>query len=342
MKICQVLASRGTGGLERHFTDLCNQLSLHHQVIAVAHPEFCRRLRQEVRLETVDLTGWRRNPVTLLRLALCIRRHRPDIVHAQANKAAAMVAAVRFALGDARRVATVHNLKRDCSMFRSFDRVIAVSRRAARQIGHDRVDVVYNGIAESADAEPLIGVGVTAPGGGAQTPTAIAVGRLVPAKGFDVLLHAWRGVDANLMIVGEGPQRARLESLINELALGDRVRLLGHRHDVPMLLAGADVVIISSQREGFSYVLAEALQARRVVISTRVPVADEVLPETFLVDTDKPAMLHAKITQVLGSPEQARAAFEPVWRYAAQTFTIERMTAQTEEVYRRALEVAQP
>ncbi len=341
MKICQVLASRGTGGLERHFADLCNELSLHHQVIAVAHPEFCRRLRQDVQLEAVDLTGWRRNPVTSLRLVLCIRRHHPDIVHAQANKAAAMVAAVRFALGGARRVATVHNLKRDCSMFRSFDRVIAVSRRAARQIGHDRVDVVYNGIALSADAEPLNGARVISPGG-VQTPTAIAVGRLVPAKGFDVLLQAWSGVDANLMIVGEGPQRARLESLINELALGDRVRLLGYRHDVPMLLAGADLVIISSRREGFSYVLAEALQARRVVISTRVPVADEVLPETFLVDTDQPAALHAKITQVLGSPEQAREAFETVWRYAAQTFTIERMTVQTEEVYRRALEGAQP
>lgn len=328
--------------MERHFVDLCNQLSLRHQVIAVAHPEFHGRLGPDVLLESLDMTGWRYHPLSLLRLVRCVRRHRPDIVHAQANKAAAMVAAVRLGLGGARRVATIHNLKRDRSMFHSFDRVIAVSRRAAQQINHDRVDVVYNGIAPSASAEPPSATVLGTPGGDAMPPTAIAVGRLVPAKGFDVLLRAWRGVDANLFIVGDGPQRSRLASLIDELALGDRVRLLGHQHDVPALLAGADVVIIASRREGFSYVLAEALQARRVVISTRVPVADEVLPEMFLVNTEDPAALGAKIIEVLESLEAARKACEPLWQYAAQTFTVERMAAQTEDVYRRALGGEQP
>ena len=82
--------------------------------------------------------------------------------------------------------------------------------------------------------------------------------------------------------------------------------------------------------------------SRRVIISTRVPVADEVLPETFLVTTEDPAALHTKITEVLGSLDKARKAFEPLWRYGAQTFTIERMAAQTEDVYRRALGGEQP
>lgn len=329
MKICQVLAGRGAGGLERHFVELCNHLAERHEVVAVAHPEFRTRLRAEVVHEGLDLTGWRYNPRSVLALLRCLRRHRPQIVHAQANKAAAMVAAVRFGLGDARRVATVHNLKRNNRAFRSFHRVIAVSRRTARQITHGRVDVIYNGIAAPATPTRDFASGASPPG-----PIVLSVGRLVPAKGFDVLLRAWVDIEARLFIAGEGPERHRLEKLIDELGLAHKVGLLGFRPDASALVSGADVVVIASRKEGFSYVFAEALCARRVVIATRVPVADEVLPDDFLVAPDDAAALHAKIVRVLNAPHEARAALEPLWRQAQKEFTIERMVAETENVYR--------
>jgi len=337
MKICQVLCSRGAGGLERHFVDLCNRLAERHDIIAIAHPEFRASLNAQVRFEPLDMSGWRYNPLVLTRLYGVLRRHHPDIVHAQANKAAAMVGLLRRAIR-AKRVATVHNLKRDTRMFRSFDQVIAVSRQAAAQLKHSHVEVIFNGIVPptlplKADHQYLCAsLGVELP-----QPTVISVGRLVPAKGFDVLLRAWTDVKASLVIVGDGPQRSALEKLARELALSDRVIFAGFRQDVPALLAGADLMVIASRNEGFPYVLVEGLHVRQVVVATRVPGAMDVLPESFMVDYGAPEQLAAAVRRVLADVEAARRIFAPVWELAARELSLARMAEKTEQVYQKAL-----
>ncbi len=102
-----------------------------------------------------------------------------------------------------------------------------------------------------------------------------AVGRLSGEKGFDVLIrsiHALvaRGLDANLVIVGEGGERTNLEHLIRELDLGDRVRLAGWQADVKGYFEAMDVFVLSSLREGLPNVLLEAMALGVPVISTRV------------------------------------------------------------------------
>jgi glycosyltransferase involved in cell wall biosynthesis len=102
-----------------------------------------------------------------------------------------------------------------------------------------------------------------------------AVGRLSGEKGFDVLIRsvrqlAARGVDANLVIVGEGGERANLEALIRELQLGDRVRLAGWQTDVRGYFEAMDVFALSSLREGLPNVVLEAMALEVPVVSTRV------------------------------------------------------------------------
>ena len=337
MKICQVLSSRGTGGLERHFVELCNHLAERHDVIAVAHPEFGGRLHERVCFEPLDMSGWRYHPLILARLYGVLRSHSPQIIHAQANKAAAM-AGILPHVGRAKRVATVHNLKRHTRMFRGFDQLIAVSRPAAAQLTHPHVEVIYNGI-----EPPLLPAGI---GSGylhealdreLAPPLVIAVGRLVPAKGFDQLLLAWKEMRASLVIVGDGPQRPQLEALIAELGLGGRVFLAGYRQDVPALLASADLMVIASRNEGFPYVLVEGLHVRQVIVATRVPGAVDVLPEEYMVDYGDPQQLAAVIRRVLQDREAARRDFAPVWEFAARELTVARMTEKTEQMYEKIL-----
>lgn len=337
MKICQLLCSRGTGGLERHFVELCNRLAERHQVIAVAHPEFGERLNAQVRFEPLDMSGWRYHPLVLARLHGILRRRKPDIVHAQANKAAAMAALLRPFVR-ATWVATVHNLKRDTRMFQPFDRVIAVSKQVAAQLDHPHVTVIYNGIepptlpAEAGYDYFRASLGMDLP-----PPVVIAAGRLVPAKGFGQLLRAWVDVPASLVIVGDGPQRGDLERLSRELGLEGRVTLAGYRRDVPALMASADLMVMPSRNEGFPYVLVEGLHLRRVIVATRVPGAVDVLPEAFLVEYGEPSQLAATIRRVLQDPAAAQRAFEPVWAMAARELTLARMVERTEQVYHQAV-----
>lgn len=340
MKICQILSGRGHGGLERHFVDLCDSLAERHQVIAIAHPEFRDRLSTKVHFEPLDMCGWRYHPLNLLRLYGVLRKHRPDIVHAQANKAAAMAGALRSLIA-AKWVATVHNLKRDTGMFSGFDQVIAVSKRAAVQLHHPHVTVIYNGIespaSHTSDASRTLGeiLGATLP-----APTVISVGRLVPAKGFDQLLRAWVDIPASLVIVGDGPRHSELAKLVQELSLGDRVLLAGFRRDVPALMVGADLMVMASRNEGFPYVLVEGLHVRQVIVATRVPGVEDVLPEEFLVNYGEPGQMAATIRRVLEDMEAARRAYVPVWEFAARELTLARMVERTEQVYREALAVS--
>jgi glycosyltransferase involved in cell wall biosynthesis len=312
-------------------------LAERHEVIAVAHPEFRDRLNERVRFEPLDMSGWRYQPLVLARLYGILRSHSPQIVHAQANKAAAMVG-ILPSIAQVKRVATVHNLKRSTRMFDSFDRLIAVSRQAAAQLSHPHVEVIYNGI-----APPVLPQGTghhylcSSLGVDAASPVVIAVGRLVPAKGFDQLVRLWQELRASLVIVGDGPERPRLEALIEELGVGDRVFLAGYRRDVPALMASADLMVIASRNEGFPYVLVEGLHVHQVIVATRVPGAVDVLPAEFMVDYGEPRQMADTIRRVLQDLEAARRAYADVWQYAARELTLECMVERTERVYREVV-----
>jgi glycosyltransferase involved in cell wall biosynthesis len=331
MRICEVLGGNEEGGLEKHFVELCNGLSEQHEVIAIAHEKYRSRFAGAVRFEALDLARSRRNPLALWQLMRKINAVAPDVVHCHAHKAAAMVGAMRRWIS-CPRVATAHGFKRDNSAFRGFDRVIAVSQGIAEHLADFPVTVVYNGI----HWPPVTGTQLAGPdpfpsGRGSERVQVLAVGRLVPEKGFDILLEAWQGLDADLLIVGEGPQRGALEARRLELGLQERTRLLGHRDDVPALIAAADLVVISSRRESFSYVMAETLLSRTPLVSTRVAGPREFLPPAGLCEGNAPA-LHRMLAQTLADPAAYGRVLEPVWARALEALHFDAMLDHTGQV----------
>ena len=332
MHICHIIASYGTGGMEGHIVTLCDALSEIHQVSVLAPPWFNGKFSDRVRVVSVSgLLGSRFNPFVRFSLWRQLRRLNPDVVHAHGGKAARFLA-TPLLFGRFKRVATVHGVKRRCSFLRQFDGIICVSKVVAEQLGNIPSDIILNGVAHSGNF----------PAGSTITHTpkrVIAVGRLAPVKGFDVLLNAWAHVkEAQLTLVGDGPERHALETLASKLKITDRVIFAGFRSDVPALLADSDLLVISSRREGMSLVFAEALHVRRQVVSVTTGCMRDLLPPGFLVPPENPTALAAAINHALDNWNAGTAQFEPLWEMAQKELTIEAMTKKTAAVYERVLE----
>jgi glycosyltransferase involved in cell wall biosynthesis len=118
------------------------------------------------------------------------------------------------------------------------------------------------------------------PGEIEERPALVFAGRLTAQKDLGLAFEALSAVpEAHLSIVGDGPDRPRLERLRDELALGDRVRFLGSRSraDALGLMRAADIVILSSAWENFPHGVVEALAVGTPVVATRVGGVPEVV-----------------------------------------------------------------
>ncbi len=137
-------------------------------------------------------------------------------------------------------------------------------------------------------------------------PVVLAVGRLAPQKGLGTLLEAaasWRDMDPvpRVLIAGDGPLLRRLRD--QAASLGVDAQFLGHRDDVPALLAACDVFALPSRWEGQPLAVQEALRAGAAIVATRVGgIPDLVGPQAAcLVRPDDAAELAAAVRAVLTS-----------------------------------------
>ena len=339
MFICQIIASHGDGGLEKHVRELSSGLVAEgHRVLVVGDIAFTKTLAEGVESVSLNMRLSRHHPWLLLQLYLCLRRYPFDVIHAQANKAASMLAKVKWLLKP-EAIATLHNVKSQFKVFQHFSNVICVSQYLANQLKQPGVEVIYNGIQISSRVVPSIDLHqqYTLP---ERNPTIIAVGRLVFAKGFDLLLEAIDGLDINLIIVGEGPERESLEQRIARLDQKTVARLIGHHDDPSKLMHAADGLVISSRREGFSYVLNEALMSGVNVLATDVPVANEVLPKPLIVPVGDVSILRNRLQTLLHTPSYWSELMKKAQYYSKNEMTVEQMTRKTVKLYQRIIKAS--
>jgi glycosyltransferase involved in cell wall biosynthesis len=251
------------------------------------------------RLPLVAGSKRRRALAAVLPLAAWLRRERPDALLATShstNVAAAIAGRLARAptrvvlrfdsqLSRSPRLAGTRTQRRRERRARRYfpraDAWIAISEGvaddAARLLGlpRARITAIHNPvitpellrqIAAPVD-EPWL-----APGG---PPVVLGVGRLVPQKDFATLVRAFArvraGREVRLLVLGEGPERAALETLAAELGVASDVRFAGRVAAPPAYMARAAVFALSSAWEGFGRVLVEALAAGCPVVSTDCP-----------------------------------------------------------------------
>lgn len=206
-----------------------------------------------------------------------------------------------------------------------------------RGVAENRVRVIPNAVAlPDAVASPFARAGA---------PKIVAAGRLHPKKGYDVLIRAMaalkaEGSPAVCEIAGEGDERGKLEALIAELGVGDRVRLVGWREDAPAFLADGDVFAFPSYQEGMPLALLEAMASGLPAVASRIDGVDGVLRDGIdgaLVPPGEPAALAGALGALLAAPDRARAYGSAARNRIAAEHGRERLEATLAEAVDAAL-----
>ena len=192
----------------------------------------------------------------------------------------------------------------------------------------DRISVIYNAV------EPPNGIRP------AEVPLKtlirlVTVGRLVPWKRVDQVIEAVAKIDqAGLVIVGDGPERRRLEEHASRFGIADRVFFAGQRSkaETMALTAACDVFVLNSTYEGLPHVLLEAMSLGLSVIATPVGGTPEIVEDRvngrLMTSLDCDALDEA-LGEVISSPLSRQSMATGALR-STESFSFKRMVDETE------------
>jgi len=167
--------------------------------------------------------------------------------------------------------------------------------------------------------------------------TILTVANLRPEKAHEVLIDAAALLvpehpELHFQLAGAGPCRARLESLVRGKGLHANVSLLGHRDDIPALLAGADLFVLPSRSEAFPNSAMEAMAAGLPVVGGLLNLIEDGRTG-LLVPPDNPRKLADAIRRLVEDPAFAHHLGDRAREQVAERYSFETMVQAFEELY---------
>ncbi|AQV95281.1 glycosyltransferase family 1 protein [Cupriavidus necator] len=357
-RIAYLITNSEIGGAQSHVADLLQSMAGKADTVLLAGgdgPLFDIAKRadaQAIRLALLDNALSPLRAIAALReLVNALKAASPDLIHAHSAKAGALGRIAGFLLGMP-VVYTVHGFafKPEAPVRQRLAarvaewilapltaRVICVAEaelRLARSlpVPAERITVIPNGIADTAHrASPQ-----------APLRKIVMVARFAAPKRPDAAIRAFAraGLEAcELVLAGDGPQRAAMQQLAQQLAPG-RVQFPGNVTDIPALLASAQAFVLASDHEGFPLSVLEAMRAGLPVVASDLPGIREQLENNrhgVLVDHDDENAFSAALHRLAGDGALRAALGSEARRRWEQSYGLERMTEATWSVYRDAL-----
>jgi glycosyltransferase involved in cell wall biosynthesis len=308
----------------------------------------------------------------IVRLALLIRRERPTILHTHTAKAGAVGRIAALLAGPARPPVIVHTFHGHVlrgyfggvrtAAFRILERTLARWTTLLIAVSPEvRDDLVALGVAPvekfavvrlGIELEERVELNGTGRGEvrrilGIRPDSFVVgwVGRMTPVKRTDDVLHSFqsllaRDVDATLCLVGDGPDRSRLERRAHELGIAKRCLFLGYQDDVGAFYSAMDALVLPSANEGTPVSVIEALAAGRPAVATRVGGVPDVVEDEvdgFLVDAGDTAGMAERLAALARDPELRSAMGERGRERALERYAVDRLVDDVDRLYRRLL-----
>ena len=348
MNIVHIICSLNTGGTELMLLDIARcQASMGHNVSIVIvnniyEQEIVNSIDKKINVRFIHRPEGSHNPLYLLRLYVCVKRLRPDIIHFH-NEQAAKVAPM---FNRTIRVGTVHCPGMDLHNYKKLDRIYSISQSVADDTKARQgmsSDVILNGInfdAIKCDPRPYPY---------RETFHIVQTGRLdCSIKGQDIMtkavaILAEEGRDVSVAFIGEPYDEQAINKLSARLGVSDRVHVLGRksREYIYSNLCSYHLGAMPSRYEGFGLTLIEAMAAKIPVVATDVDGPAEILMNNrygLLCKPEDPEDLARAIASIMDNYKQFSAnAQGPAYDYARNNFSIDSTAAHYIQAYKQLL-----
>jgi glycosyltransferase involved in cell wall biosynthesis len=313
----------------------------------------------------------------IIRLARVIRRERPAILHTHTAKAGAVGRIAALLAADARPPIIVHTFHGHV-LRGYFDPIVTRGFRLLEQLlarfttvlvavsPEVRDDLVSLGVAPKEKFAVIrLGVGLDERLEGTETARGETrrligvadhsfvvgwVGRMTGVKRLEDVLKGFQELlathgDAYLCLVGDGPDRARMERLAHELRIMRRCLFVGYQNDVGRFYEAFDVLVLPSANEGTPVSVIEALAAGRPVVATRVGGVPDVVEEGvdgFLVDVGDVVAIGARLSELASDVDLRRAMADAGRSRMRERYAVERLVDDVDRLYRALLAGSAP
>ncbi len=369
MKVLHMISSGGMYGAETVILNLARALrdGPHDCVLGVFSNSskqnlqlYERAVKEGFESHTIVCKG-RMDRAAIAGIRQLVGRTGADVVHAHGYKADIYVYLALRGLG-VPLVSTCHTWydtdwkvslygRVDRYVLQKYTRIVAVSDEVRQRllkagVRAEKIRVVRNGIdlrpfdaalaSRRADAKaeggPLVGL----------------VGRLAWEKGVDLFLRAAAKVlvavpHARFVVVGEGPDREKLERLIDQLGIRASVELLGHRDAMPSLYASLDVMVSSSRQEGLPMAVLEGMASGLALVATAVGEVPAVVVDGrtgVLLPAEDVERMAAAIVHLLRNPREREQLGDAARRSIEENYSAARMPVDYLRVYEEAIAAA--
>jgi glycosyltransferase involved in cell wall biosynthesis len=336
MKICQILGGNEDGGLEKHTIELSYELQKKDiDVTIIAHEKF-REEFKGLKFISLDLTKSRNNVFMLYKLYKILKKENFDIIHSQANKATAIVTNLKRFVSP-KIVSTLHSYKKNLSAFKKSDYVITVSNKIGEKLYIKNKVTIYNGIKMEDVNKIDLHERYNIP---KDKFIICAVGRLSHVKRFDILISSLQHINnVHLILVGNGKEEESLKKLSNKLNVNNKITFTGSlkNEDAKEIMKASKLFVMTSDKEGFPYTLIETLCCNTVIISTDVSDIRDIIGDNNIIPFNDYKYLSNEINKIKDTYDEVNKEFIPIFNLAQEKFTIEYMTKETIEIYKKVL-----
>lgn len=359
-KILHIINGLAIGGAEKLLVDTLPIYNKNMEVhlLILNKPEESNIYYSQIKDKVKIYISPNKNPKSLkniMYIRKILRKENYDIVHSHLKLSMYYLYFSTILLKQKPKlVHTEHNLvkKKNANLlsrkiYKNFNMIVAISEATKKsiiellKIKESKIKIIYNGIRlENFNKVKQINKYNLIKNYQEEDVILLMVGRFSEQKDQKTIIKAITLLPKNykLLLVGDGPLRTKAEELSRELGVSHRVFFLGIRKDVPNITKTSDIVIVSSNWEGFGLVAVEGMFSGKPVIGTNVPGLNEVIthPEMLFTVGD-----HHRLSEIIKKLDN-KETLEKILKYQekhSKNYELNNMINKQIELYKKIVKI---